>query len=236
MSSSDRSTSTTSREPPQDSDLAGSQLPSFESHVFRSGHSVPFRRAIIALLDIERGYSDHPSDPGGQTRWGIPESRARDHGFTGPIQNLPLDLAITIYEEDFWRSLRGEKIAALLGTPLMIELFEAAVHVGVRPAVEFFQKGLNLLNREQQLWEDIRTDGIVGEQTIRAATRLKAERPEAIVSLSKAIMVQKGAYYVEVASANEDLEDFFHGWLAQRVPLPHEPRELGARSDASAEA
>ncbi len=46
-------------------------------------------KTIEGILGKEGGYVDHPSDKGGPTRWGITQTTARAHGYTGDMRNLP---------------------------------------------------------------------------------------------------------------------------------------------------
>ena len=59
---------------------------------------------IDALIDREGGYANHPSDRGGPTNFGITETVARAHGFSGPMRSLPRrgkgsDTAFTVTRE-----------------------------------------------------------------------------------------------------------------------------------------
>lgn len=42
-----------------------------------------FKKAFEKTIIFEGGYSDHPYDPGGKTKYGITESTARSHGYKG---------------------------------------------------------------------------------------------------------------------------------------------------------
>ncbi|MCD9731087.1 hypothetical protein LVT16_28205, partial [Klebsiella pneumoniae] len=50
-------------------------------------------QTIEGILGKEGGYIDHPSDKGGPTRWGITQTTARAHGYTGDMRNLPRETA-----------------------------------------------------------------------------------------------------------------------------------------------
>ena len=60
-----------------------------------------FDEAFDRLIGHEGGYSDHPSDPGGKTQFGITEAVARAHGFTGDMRTLTRDEAKRIYRVDY---------------------------------------------------------------------------------------------------------------------------------------
>ena len=44
---------------------------------------------IDELIAREGGYTNHPADRGGPTRYGITEAVARAHGYDGPMALLP---------------------------------------------------------------------------------------------------------------------------------------------------
>ena len=50
-----------------------------------------FDDAIKRVLMHEGGYSDHAADPGGKTMFGITEAVAREVGYRGNMDELPLD-------------------------------------------------------------------------------------------------------------------------------------------------
>ncbi len=52
-----------------------------------------FDTAFTKVLGHEGGFSDHPDDPGGKTRFGVTEAVARRVGYKGEMRELPLDLA-----------------------------------------------------------------------------------------------------------------------------------------------
>lgn len=57
---------------------------------------------IEGILGKEDGYVDHPSDKGGPTRWGITQTTARAHGYTGDMRNPPRETAKQILLSDYW--------------------------------------------------------------------------------------------------------------------------------------
>lgn len=75
---------------------------------------VEFKR----LVDREGGYVNHPSDPGGETMWGVTARVARAHGYTGPMRDLPLSTARQIAKTTYWDPLGCDaydhRVAALM--------------------------------------------------------------------------------------------------------------------------
>src|SRR5579859_8107573 len=68
-----------------------------------------FSKAIGFVLANEGGYANNPSDPGGETNFGISK---RAYPYLD-IKNLTRDDAITIYERDYWKfgGLASQRIA-----------------------------------------------------------------------------------------------------------------------------
>ncbi len=54
-------------------------------------------RLIDELIDREGGYVNHSADRGGHTCWGITESVARSHGYSGSMRDFPREEAAAIY-------------------------------------------------------------------------------------------------------------------------------------------
>jgi lysozyme family protein len=106
--------------------------------------------AFERLIGHEGGYVNHPSDPGGETRYGISK---RSYP-TVDIKALTLDGAKAIYKRDFWDKVRGDS----LPYPVAFEMFDAAVNHGVKRAVEFAQEALGA-----------HVDGQLGPVTLKAA-------------------------------------------------------------------
>ena len=69
-----------------------------------------FLTAFEKLLKHEGGYSNHPADPGGKTRYGITEAVAREVGYRGNMNELPLELAQRIYKEKYWDAVQAEAL------------------------------------------------------------------------------------------------------------------------------
>lgn len=110
-----------------------------------------FDDAIKRVLLHEGGYSDHAADPGGKTMYGITEAVAREVGFRGNMNELPLELAKRIYKDRYWDAVRGDELPASIRYPM----FDAAVNSGPRQSVLWLQKALG-----------VTADGVLGPVTI----------------------------------------------------------------------
>lgn len=137
-----------------------------------------FDEAFDRLIAHEGGYSDHPSDPGGETMFGITKRVAMEHGYTGSMRNLTRQQAKDIYRSAYWDRAKADQYDYAIG----FQLFDAAVNHGIGNAVRFLQRAVGTAD-----------DGIVGPATLRAVNamsvtdvlmRFNAERLEFYAKLS----------------------------------------------------
>lgn len=179
----------------------------------------PFERAVAHTLGIEGGYSDHPSDRGGETQWGITEEVAREDGYVGEMRALPKARALDIYRRLYWDRIGLEWVAAV-DPDVALEVFDTGVNMGVTVAVRFLQRALNTLNRRGRDFADLVVDGVAGPASASALRSLvKARgRPGRAVLLAYLNALQ-GARYVDLAEAREANEDFIFGWGASRLGI-----------------
>ncbi len=121
-----------------------------------------FDAAFHALLGHEGGYSNHPSDPGGETMWGVTIAVARANGYSGPMRDLPVDVAKAIYRRLYWDAARADD----LPPAVRYAVFDAAVNSGVRQAAIWLQRAVGVSD-----------DGRIGPQTLTAA---RAAHPDTL--------------------------------------------------------
>lgn len=176
-----------------------------------------FDKALKHTLGIEGDYSDDRRDSGGKTRYGITEQKARAWGYVGNMRELPLDLAKLIYREDFWDINRLELIAAL-DEGIALEMFDTGVNCGLDKPVRFLQRLLNVFNREQEDYQDIMVDGLIGRNTLAALNLYLLRRGQhGAAVMVEALNSLQGSYYVEISERWSKNETFIFGWFAQRV-------------------
>lgn len=60
-----------------------------------------YPESIKRVLQSEGGYVNHPSDPGGETNFGITIAVARANGYQGPMKSLPIAEARRIYKSRY---------------------------------------------------------------------------------------------------------------------------------------
>ena len=120
-----------------------------------------FDEAFDMLLGHEGGYSRHPDDPGGETTWGITRKVAVQEGYAGDMHVLPREFAKTVYRRRYWDAVKADS----LPDAVRFSLFDAAVNSGVKQAVKWLQRAV-----------DVDDDGILGPMTLQAAQRAPALR------------------------------------------------------------
>jgi lysozyme family protein len=101
------------------------------------------------LIGNEGGYVHNPSDPGGETNWGI-SKRAYP---TLDIPSLTRDEAKAIYLRDYWGRAQLDQMASALA----FQVFDAAANHGVETAIRLLQRAVGVAD-----------DGHVGPITMAA--------------------------------------------------------------------
>jgi lysozyme family protein len=172
------------------------------------------------LINREGGYVNIPADRGGPTKYGITEAVARQNGYKGHMKDLPLSLAKDIYRKQYWIQPRFDQVNAI--SPLVAEeLLDTGVNCGVGFARPTLQRALNLLNNQGKGgWPDLAVDGIYGPATLRALKTFLAKRgKEGEKTLLKVLNILQGNRYIEIAERNPRQEQFFFGWITNRVAI-----------------
>ena len=155
-----------------------------------------FERAFDIVLGHEGGYVNDPRDPGGETKYGISKRAYPKEN----IKELTIDRAKEIYKRDYWDACKCSAFDA----PVAICLFDAAVNHGVKQASKFLQRVAN-----------VKDDGIIGPQTIKA---VKAIKPHKVVTEFQKTRVR---FYRQVKNAQGGPAwlDFGEGWAVRALDV-----------------
>lgn len=170
-----------------------------------------FEDAWFKLLKVEGGYSDHPSDKGGKTKYGITEPTARAQGYYGAMDALPVATAKGIARREYWDSMSLDDVHRVFPR-VAAELFDSGYNVGTARAARWLQRAIRSLQTKV-----IATDGRIGPATIAALEEYKSLRPDGEQVLLTVLNVQQGMHYLELAEANQTQRAFLYGWLRARV-------------------
>ena len=105
---------------------------------------------IKMVLKHEGGYVNHPSDPGGETKYGISKRAYPDVDIAG----LTEEDAEEIYRDDYWCRIKGDDLPAGVACVVM----DYAVNSGISRASKALQAACGIKNG----------DGIIGPHTLSA--------------------------------------------------------------------
>ena len=172
---------------------------------------------IDRLVGREGKYSDHPADTGKATMWGVTEAVARRNGYTGPMQTMPRATAVAIYKSIYWHVPHFDVVADA-SPKIAEEMLDTGVNQGVSWPGRYLQRALNVLNKGESLFPDLKVDGDVGGRTIEALRAFLAARgTDGETVLLRMLNAQQAVRYMEIAEGNETSEAFTFGWVLQRV-------------------
>ncbi|TJZ73583.1 glycoside hydrolase family 108 protein [Chitiniphilus eburneus] len=119
-----------------------------------------FDQAFERLISHEGGYVNHPSDPGGETNWGVTKRVAVENGYTGSMKALTREQAKRIYKTAYWDRAKCDRYSGAIA----FQLFDAAVNHGLGNAIRFLQRAVGVTD-----------DGIVGNKTLEAIRALSTQ-------------------------------------------------------------
>ncbi|PIG30124.1 putative peptidoglycan binding protein [Janthinobacterium sp. 35] len=177
-------------------------------------------KIIDDLIVREGGYSDNPADKGGKTMYGITEAVARASGYAGDMRNLPREFAVAVYTRRYINEPGFAPIIAM-HAGVVEELIDTAVNMGSAVPGPWLQRLLNALNQRGTAWPDLTVDGKVGPATLAALAALLKKRGElGATVLLRGLNALQAVRYLEITEARQVNEDFFFGWMANRVGAP----------------
>lgn len=141
-----------------------------------------FEQAFDVVVGVEGEYSKDPQDSGNWTggKVGVGELRGTKYGISAAaypklnVANLTLDQAQAIYQQDYWKPVRGDD----LGWPLSLAMFDAAVQHDPRDAARLLQRAVGVV-----------ADGDIGPVTLARVRALGAVEAAAL------LMRQRVSYY-----------------------------------------
>jgi lysozyme family protein len=172
---------------------------------------------IDEVIGREGGYSNHPADRGGATRWGVTEAVACAHGSRGDMRCFPREEAVAVYRRIYWIKPGFDQVA-MRAPKVAAELFDTGVNMGPGTATGFLKRALNALNRGEVDYDDIGSTPIIDAAMLTALDAFMAKRkPNGEAVLLKALEALQGERYVRLAETRPANEAFLYGWLANRI-------------------
>lgn len=167
----------------------------------------------------EKGYSNHPNDPGGETMHGVTARVARAHGYTGAMKDLPLATATDIARAEYWDRHNFGAVAELSNL-IAFELFDTGFNMWEGAAGKFLQRALNALNRQAADFPDLNVDGRIGNVTVAALKSFLTKRgKDGETVMLRCLNAQQCTDYLRQCGESVGKEDFFYGWVLNRVAI-----------------
>ena len=187
-----------------------------------------FGKAYQTTMDHEGGYAKDADDLGGETYRGIArkfnpgwagwakiDKAKRNRGFPSSLDRdttLQADVA-AFYKQHYWDKFQGD---AIPNQAIAHELFDTGVNLGIARAVEFLQRALNVLNRNEKLYAALVPDGLFGPKSLAAIRAyLKTDSPEMLL---KILNVLQGMHYIDFMTKSPVQEKYARGWF-KRVEI-----------------
>lgn len=174
---------------------------------------------IDDLIGREGRYSFNVNDAGGETMWGITAATARRNGYLGAMSMMPRATAATIYRNEYLVKPGFDQVHAV-SPRIAEEMFDTGVNQGVSLPGAWLQRILNALNRQGRDYADIGVDGRIGPATIGALRSFLMKRgDDGETVIVRALNCQQGVRYLDITEARPQNEDFYFGWLLNRVEI-----------------
>lgn len=167
-----------------------------------------FERAVEFVLEHEGGLSNHPSDPGGITNFGISLRFLKGAGYDinadgrinrDDILALDKDKAKIIYRREWWDKYQYNRIHCLA---IAKKVFDFSVNMGPFTSHVLLQQSVNALQMNQ-----LTVDGIIGSKTVDAINSC----PDGY--LLEELKERAERKYRAIADKHPELSVFLKGWL-----------------------
>lgn len=160
---------------------------------------------IAALIEREGGYSNHRTDKGGPTKYGITQ-RTLSIYLKRPVsidevRYLTEEKAAEIYERLYYLDPHID----LLPQDFQAQVLDMCVNHGAPDGIRYFQQFLNTFG------SGLKVDGIIGPKTVKAGTVVikqlgKIEANNQLAEFRKSV-------YLEIVKNDPTQIGFRNGWL-----------------------
>ena len=154
--------------------------------------SQDFQEALKRVLKHEGGYVHHPSDPGGETNYGITKNTAKQFGYNGSMKNIPMAIVEKIYKQQYWDAMSCDSFEFAIA----FHMFDAAVNHGLLNARKIIQRAVG-----------VKDDGIIGSVSLAAIRKM----PQCLFVYS--FHAERILFYTKISTFNT----FGKGWMNRMV-------------------
>lgn len=174
-------------------------------------YSRVFDFAFEQLMWKEGGFNNFRSDPGGATNWGVSLRWLKTKGALGDLDHdgdvdvddikiMSRDQAKDFFYTDFWVVTNIFRIQSPL---IVVKVFDTAVNIGPRMAVEILQRSAN------DLGSNLEGDGRLGKLTWEAVNCYAKTDYKLLAKLRE----RQALYYEDLVAHKASFEEFHLGWL-----------------------
>jgi lysozyme family protein len=162
-----------------------------------------YTRAIKYTLQFEGGFSNHPSDPGGKTNYGITQVaydtyRKANKLSKNDVRNIQMFEVHAIYRKNYWEAMSCDA----LRPKTALALFDLGVNVGTTRAIKLLQ---SLVAVPQ-----------TGKMT---TATIEATRKVSDLEFSLEICAEREKFYHRLIANRPKLGVFKNGWYNRTAKL-----------------
>lgn len=174
--------------------------------------TISFDESFENLMISEGGYSNHPNDHGGATKYGISLAFLKKNGLDltkdgivddKDIEALTIEQTKKIYYEYFWCPSGVERFNR---QDMADKMFNISVNVGVIWAKKILQRAIRAT-----LGESLSDDGIIGTETVKLIFKIiLAKKEEHLLCSYRSEAARR---YQEIVLLDPSQKVFYSGWL-----------------------
>jgi len=177
----------------------------------RTNDNAVFNQAVNTVLTLEgKGFSDHPSDKGGKTRYGITQAVYDHYRDKIKLPHQSVNAISTnevkdIYRNSYYKDVHASEMSPKLATVML----DTAVNFGDGNAYVIFQRALGIVGKEAQAlnW---------GELTDYSFNNLAVSQEN---ELAKRIIFERMRSRYNIVNKDKTQSSFLKGWLERDKQL-----------------
>ena len=154
--------------------------------------------------------NEHPSWVEG---WQLIDRKRKEPNFPA---NLKSDEHLEFLVRKFWKEHYWDRyrLDDWPSQTLAGEIFRSGIRLGRRNTIRFLQRSLNVLNKQETLWEDVKVDGVYGDKTHQGVLTYFVNLPETRWNtLYFCLIALEGEKYITTAELDPEKQDYIYIWI-----------------------
>ena len=168
-----------------------------------------FSKAVIVILEHEGGFSNHESDPGGATNFGISLRWLKSEGMYGDLDDdgdvdiedikaIDIEIATRIYRDKWWNKYHYDRF---VDCGVATKVFDMSVNMGGSRAHKILQQAI------RSLGGNLSVDGVIGPITMKLSN---IEDPGVLL---EELRGEQKRFYLRLIANRPSMSVFRRGWL-----------------------